>query len=139
MSVFEDVKEQCTNILLDEGQYMGSEPSTSDSGCSTPCDAPEDSSYPSGTGNMTHTSRQFQFRGQAGARGSKRKGDEDDGGGGDGRSSNPTDESEQQPGPSKKACPDRVACPYRKRNPFRFNVRDHPACALKSYDMTEVK
>ncbi|KAK4455411.1 hypothetical protein QBC34DRAFT_67551 [Podospora aff. communis PSN243] len=31
-------------------------------------------------------------------------------------------------------------CPFRKRNPLRFNIRDHPPCALETYrDMQHLK
>jgi hypothetical protein len=34
----------------------------------------------------------------------------------------------------------KFSCPYRKRNPFRFNVRDHPTCALTSFpDNSQLK
>jgi hypothetical protein len=49
------------------------------------------------------------------------------------------DAKQSEPGPSKKAKLDagvRMSCPYRKKNPLRFNVRDHRLCALTVFTDT---
>jgi hypothetical protein len=49
-----------------------------------------------------------------------------------------------EPGPSKRQrCEQpklRIGCPFRKKNPLRFNARDHRTCAMTVYDkMSEVR
>ncbi|KAK3935810.1 hypothetical protein QBC46DRAFT_357971 [Diplogelasinospora grovesii] len=40
----------------------------------------------------------------------------------------------------KSTTPSNLSCPYRKRNPLRFNVRDHEVCATRSFaDMSLLK
>ncbi|TLS26737.1 hypothetical protein PpBr36_04147 [Pyricularia pennisetigena] len=56
----------------------------------------------------------------------------EEGGGGGGS-------KQREPGPAKRAkleSPVRMSCPFRKKNPLRFNVRDHRLCALTVFTDT---
>jgi len=143
LAAFEEVKEQCATLLEEEGQYVGSEAASPESGSSTPCDAPEGARFSTSASGHSHALLQPQSKEGSGARGSKRKGDDDDGGGGGpgggGSGSDPPEGSREPGGPNKKTCRERLPCPFRKRNPLRFNVRDYHACAAKSFDMSELK
>jgi len=64
-------------------------------------------------------------------------GDDGDGREGDGWSSKRSGPSKRSKKPPIEDC---YACPFRKRNPLRFNVRDHSNCALGAFsDMANLK
>ncbi|KAL2022906.1 hypothetical protein VTK56DRAFT_4437 [Thermocarpiscus australiensis] len=76
----------------------------------------------------------------------KRKagGDSEDGSGSGGRDHQGDDQRDVSPASqaysSKGSSISNFSCPYRKRNPLRFNVRDHFVCATHSFsDMSQLK
>ncbi|KAF4122213.1 hypothetical protein GMORB2_7806 [Geosmithia morbida] len=80
---------------------------------------------PAGDGNFRGSGKRKK---QAGGGGSGEPGDDDD---------ECSDEDEKAAVPAKRQRPSpkdeenlRLSCPYRKRNPSRFNVRDHHSCAM---------
>ncbi|KAK4126486.1 hypothetical protein N657DRAFT_615281 [Parathielavia appendiculata] len=84
-----------------------------------------------------------QFSGQYGKGKRKVEGGDDDGGGLGGRDNQGNDGTEESPASqaySTKGTFTHFSCPYRKRNPLRFNVRDHYVCATHSFaDMSQLK
>ncbi|KAK4098352.1 hypothetical protein N658DRAFT_455433 [Parathielavia hyrcaniae] len=84
-----------------------------------------------------------QFFGQSGKGKRKVEGGSDDGsglGGRDDQGNDGRDESPASQAYGTKATFTSFSCPYRKRNPLRFNVRDHYVCATHSFaDMSQLK
>ncbi|KAI1452322.1 hypothetical protein F4805DRAFT_462893 [Annulohypoxylon moriforme] len=125
---FEQVKEQCANILQDEGYCLLDVQEDQDDGLigdirMDPYDAGEGSG-PRHTGRIhLGKSNTPQFNDKK----------------------SPSNNSIQQESSSssdvkirgrnkKNGTAGEFACPYRKRNPLRFNVRDHMKCATTSYE-----
>lgn len=85
--------------------------------------------------SATAASQRSSPRSDKGKRKSRDSGDDDQDG---------DDECDDEPkkrrdaGPSKRAKldPVRLSCPFRKKNPLRFNVRDHRLCALTVFTDT---
>jgi hypothetical protein len=132
---FEGIKEQCAGILQDEGHYQHAEQDDQ----SENCDTPEGSQPDQGC-----QSRGDQLGGiEAFGSNIRKRANGDNSGDGEGMDefSPGLEHCIKTRGPNKKR---RVlgdlSCPYRKRNPRRFNVRDHEDSANKSYaDMTALK
>ena len=129
---FKDVKERCASIIQDEGLDFDD----ADEGSDTfePLDGEQDSNLQQGERSSNTTPTHHSTNG---LNNKKRPNDEAD---------NAKSNSSCQPvsrvrGPNKKRrIPVDMSCPYRKRNPRRFNVRDHEDCANRSYkDMTALK
>lgn len=125
---FEQVKQECAGILQDEGHYRPDDDDDDESQGDL-YDAGESSrSTPSSRpcANKTGSSR-FGNKKRLGNRVSK-------------AGSSPGSYVKVR-GRNKKHRSEReLSCPYRKRNPNRFNVRDHEQCANKSYStMSDVK
>ncbi|KIM99970.1 hypothetical protein OIDMADRAFT_181249 [Oidiodendron maius Zn] len=133
----EGVKEQCVSILQEEGQpiydHQYDQPETRDG---------EEESY-SPEGSLSRGDRPNGDESSlSGFR--KRWNGENERGDGDGDRMEASAVSmtlAKSQGPKKKRrVHGELSCPYRKRNPLRFNVRDHNDCANKSYlDMTNLK
>ncbi|KAJ2984324.1 hypothetical protein NUW58_g6100 [Xylaria curta] len=120
---FQQVKNQCVGILEDEGhQFVGS-PRSEDSE-SEPIDGGD--TYHSTSGNSASSIPNSYFT----SPGTKRpNGDnaESEGLSGAGTLVKTRRYKKRRIGGD-------FSCPYRKRNPRRFNVRDYPDCANKSYE-----
>ncbi|KAM7199765.1 hypothetical protein V8F20_005635 [Naviculisporaceae sp. PSN 640] len=68
--------------------------------------------------------------GQNGNGGGSGSGGRDSGGGGKRPKTAPAEPSDDQ----------KLSCPFRKRNPVKFNVRDHQSCAVQSFpDISQLK
>jgi hypothetical protein len=85
-----------------------------------------------------------QQLGQQGKGKRKAEGGSDDGSGLGGRDNQGDDERDVSPASqaysTKGSGITNFSCPYRKRNPLRFNVRDHYVCATHSFaDMSQLK
>ena len=103
----------------------------------SPVDAPEshsteNNSHEANTGG--NVSRKRNIRpGHDGREGNEEAGGDDD-----------EDEKPLRPWAPKKVKSEansiRLSCPFRKRNPLRFNIRDHPTCATTFFpDMYSLK
>ena len=132
--VFEMAKEQCTNILRDEGVYLYGDVHTERDACHD---------GESASGSQGHGHHDLRLLGNQAPLGwvRKRPGD------GNGDDEGIEDEGSGSEQPTKRGGHNKrrrivgeYGCPYRKRNPLRFNIRDHEQCANKSFkNMTEVK
>ncbi|SPQ25516.1 859c1dd6-41d9-455e-a6a6-56917532f9c8 [Thermothielavioides terrestris] len=85
-----------------------------------------------------------QSSGQQGKGKRKADGEGDDGSGLGGRDNQGNDDRDVSPASqaysTKGSVVTNFSCPYRKRNPLRFNVRDHYVCATHSFaDMSQLK
>jgi hypothetical protein len=136
---FEQAKEQLEAIVRDEGHFFldeeDSQEEQDDDGPKS--ESPGNQPYDGGEASRNPSSSQSHAGNATGAGRSNRK-----------RSSNGHIKSESSADietkgrkPNKKRrVEDGLSCPYRKRNPLRFNVRTHPACANKPYrDMAVLK
>lgn len=126
---FEQVKRECAGILQDEGHYQPDEDEDDEESQADPYDAGESS-------RSTPNGRPWTNKTSPSPFGDKR------------RLSNRVSKAGSSPdgyvkvrGKNKKHRSEReLSCPYRKRNPNRFNVREHEQCANKSYQtLSDVK
>jgi hypothetical protein len=83
----------------------------------------------------TTSSKRSSTRSDKGKRKS-RDGDDDDQDGDDECDDETTKRREVGPSKRPKLDPVRMSCPFRKKNPLRFNVRDHRLCALTVFTDT---
>lgn len=145
---FEQVKERCIDILQDEGYYQ-----VDDYHSQEGQDSEEDQNMAEGqdqdlTGTPTQPANTGGGRQSGGTYGfssnngnasgiSNRKRSKS----GTLRSSSSSNLLTKTRGPNKKRRVEgEYSCPYRKRNPLRFNVRDHEQCANRSFsDMPDLK
>ncbi|KAI1800712.1 hypothetical protein F4811DRAFT_564554 [Daldinia bambusicola] len=124
---FEQVKWQCANILRDEGHDL-----QDDEFDSIPTDV-HDAGESSGP---TRSIRPLTDQSE-----SSPSGDSIPLGGRTSQSGSPPQNRLTVKGKNKKyRDQEGFSCPYRKRNPIRFNIRDHEKCANRSFpNMTELK
>jgi len=126
LSIFESVKEECASILQREGQLS----------C-TDGDQVVDAYYgetSNGRYDAPRSRQRQDHRGRRASGGKKRQfqdGNESEDGD---ENSIPLQPARQPPRPdSKRRKVGQFSCHFRKRNPLRFNVREHPICARKSF------
>ncbi|KAI1079548.1 hypothetical protein F5B20DRAFT_544063 [Whalleya microplaca] len=137
----EQFKKECASILQDEGFLSDdqdseqlSEDDDRDSQCSQidPCDNEE--------GSRSRTTG--SYRPQASTPGTSKSNEKKRLNNGQLKSSSSSEQYVKTKSTDKR-CRDtglRLSCPYRKRNPIRFNVRDHQICANQSHvDMASLK
>ncbi|OIW32705.1 hypothetical protein CONLIGDRAFT_668344 [Coniochaeta ligniaria NRRL 30616] len=85
--------------------------------------------------SATSSSQRSSTRSDKGKRKSRDSGD-DDQDGDDECDDEPSKRRESGPSKRPKLDPVRLSCPFRKKNPLRFNVRDHRLCALTVFTDT---
>ncbi|KAI0096143.1 hypothetical protein GGR51DRAFT_544111 [Nemania sp. FL0031] len=124
VDVFHQVEKKCVGILEDEGHGFIGSPCSEESQ-SEPVDGGDDMTYHPARGGPSHSTSGGPYT----PTGTKRP-------------SNDATDLEGASGPShltKSRRPKRrrtegdFSCPYRKRNPRRFNIRDHEECANRSH------
>lgn len=130
---FEQVKEQMAAIVMDEGQLiLNDEDGQEEQGDEENHEARDPENQPHNT----------EEAGQAPLRAQSQANDASTGGRGNRKRSSNGNFKSESPGatilgaaqPKKKRRVDEeFSCPYRKRNPLRFNVRNHEACASRAY------
>ncbi|KAI1336094.1 hypothetical protein F5Y15DRAFT_218484 [Xylariaceae sp. FL0016] len=143
ISTFEDAKWQCEGIIREEGftplsdeddQEYDTSPDTPNTEIE-PLDASEEYQSGESRSSQMHTPGVYEF-GQGNGSDRKLVTDSEPG------TNSPPECRVRTRGPynKKRRVPGELSCPFRKRNPLRFNVRDHEACANKSYgDVFQLK
>lgn len=134
ISAFEQTKKQCAVILQDEGYQLQdiTEDQESDGAEDVPMDPYDagDSSGPICAGGISvDKSSGYLSNGKISSIDSSVQ-----------SGSSPKSLTKVRGKNKKHRVEGELACPYRKRNPLRFNVRDHEKCANTSYqDMSQLK
>ncbi|KAI1774636.1 hypothetical protein F4818DRAFT_418485 [Hypoxylon cercidicola] len=126
---FEQVKRECAGILQDEGHYQPDADEEEQGSQADPYDAGESSRSTPGSRPWSNRASSYPFGDKRRLRNGMSK------------SGSSPDSQVKVRGRNKKHPSEcEFSCPYRKRNPNRFNIRDHEPCAIKSYStMSDVK
>ncbi|KAI1115952.1 hypothetical protein F5Y14DRAFT_408741 [Nemania sp. NC0429] len=123
VDAFQQIKDQCIDILEDEGHQFGCSPRSEDNQ-SEPID--DGDTYQTTSDGLAYSVPTGSSSTSAGKKRPNHDTAEPDG------LSGPSARTKGRR-PKKPRIEGGLSCPYRKRNPRRFNVRDHAACANKAY------